>query len=62
MTKETYKIVCMDGSTFIKTFNVKDDESSKDIIETFIYNYNKDKTLLEEMCLYVYDLVDVEIV
>lgn len=62
MTKETYKFVCMDGSTFIKAFNVKDDESSKDIIETFIYNYNKDKTLLEEMCLYDYDLVYFEIV
>lgn len=36
MTKETVKFVCYDGSTFTKDLIVKDDESSIDVIETFI--------------------------
>ena len=28
--------------------------------ETFIYNYNKGKTCLEEMCCYAYQLLTVE--
>lgn len=54
MTKYLVKFVCFDGSTFTKEFIVKDDESLKDIIETFIYNYNKTKTCLEEICSYYY--------
>lgn len=57
MTKDLVKFVCFDGSTFIKEFMVKNDESLKDIIETFIYNYNKTKTCLDEMCCYVYELL-----
>lgn len=64
MTKEIVKFVCFDGTTFTEEFMVKDDESSKDIIETFIYNYNynKGKTCLEEMCCYAYQLLTVEII
>jgi len=54
MTKETVKFVCFDGTTFTKEFLVKD------IIETFIYNHNKGKTCLEEMCCYAYQLLTVE--
>ena len=60
MTRETVKFVCFDGSTFTKEFMVKDNESSKDIIETFIYNYNKGKTCLDEMLCYAYQLLTVE--
>lgn len=60
MTKETVKFVCHDGSTFTKEFMVKDDESSKDIIETFIYNYNKSKSFLDEMLCYTYQFLTVE--
>lgn len=60
MTKETVKFVRYDGLTFTKEFLVKDDESSKDIIETFIYNYNKGKNCLDEMCCYAYQLLTVE--
>ena len=53
MTKETVKFLCFDDTTFTKEFMVKD------IIETFIYNYNKGKTCLVEMC-YAYQLLTVE--
>lgn len=58
MTKLIVKFVCMDGSTFKYDFIVKDDESAKDKIESFIYNYNK--TSLELMCLYVYEILSSE--
>ena len=60
MTKETVKFVCYDGSTFTKDLIVKDDESSIDVIETFIYNYNKTKTCIEEMCCYTYQVLSFE--
>ncbi len=60
MTKLIVKFVCMDGSTFKYDFIVKDDESAKDKIESFIYNYNKNKTSLELMCLYVYEILSSE--
>ena len=59
MTKGTVKFLCFDDTTFTEEFLVKDDESFKDIIETFIYNYNKGKTCLVEMC-YAYQLLTVE--
>lgn len=60
MTRETFKFVRYDGLTFTKEFMVKDNESSKDIIETFIYNYNKSKSCLDEMLCYTYQLLTVE--
>lgn len=60
MTKETYKFICNDGSSFYQTFFVKDDESSKDIIESFIYQYNKTEYRIEKFCPYIYALVAIE--
>lgn len=60
MTKETVKFVCYDGSTFTRDLIVKDDESSIDVIETFIYNYNKTKTTIDEMCCYIYQVLSFE--
>ena len=60
MTKLTVKFTIVDGSNFYQTFFVKDDESSKDIIESFIYNYNKTEYRIEKICPYIYDLVAVE--
>lgn len=42
-TREIVRFKRYDGSIFHRTFIVRDDESSQDIIETFIYNYNKTK-------------------
>lgn len=60
MTKLIVKFLCMDGSTFTYDFIIKDDESAKDKIESFIYNYNKNKSFLELMCLYVYEILSSE--
>ena len=60
LTREIVKFVCYDGETFIKEFIVKDDESSKDIIEGFIYQYNKTKMCLDEMCCNTYHILKSE--
>lgn len=39
-TREIVRFTRFDGSIFHRTFIVRDDESSQDIIEDFIYNYN----------------------
>ena len=52
--------MCYDGETFTKEFIVKDDESSKDIIEGFIYQYNKTKMCLDEMCCNTYHILKSE--
>ena len=36
------------------------DESSQDVIETFIYNYNKTKYKVSEMCNYNYEILEVK--
>lgn len=60
MTREIVKFTRFDGSVFHRTFHVKDNESSQDIIETFIYNYNKTKYKTSEMCSYVYEILEVK--
>lgn len=60
MTREIVKFTRFDGSVFHRTFHVKDNESSQDIIETFIYNYNKTKYKVSEMCSYVYEILQVD--
>lgn len=56
MTREIVKFTRFDGSVFHRTFHVKDNESSQDIIEDFIYNYNK----VSEMCNYNYEVLEVK--
>ncbi len=59
-TREIVRFKRYDGSIFHRTFIVRDDESSQDIIETFIYNYNKTKYKVSEMCSYVYEILQVD--
>lgn len=59
-TREIVRFKRYDGSIFHRTFIVKDNESSQDIIETFIYNYNKTKYKVSEMCSYVYEILQVD--
>lgn len=60
MTREIVKFTRFDGSVFHITFHVKDNESSQDIIEDFIYNYNKTKHKVSEMCNYNYEVLEVK--
>lgn len=60
MTREIVRFTRFDGSVFCRTFIIKDDESSQDIIETFIYNYNKTKYKTSDMVNYNYELLQVE--
>ena len=60
MTREIVRFTRFDGSVFCRTFIIKDDESSQDIIETFIYNYNKTKYKASDMVDYNYELLQVE--
>lgn len=59
-TREIVRFKRYDGSIFHRTFIVRDDESSQDIIETFIYNYNKTNYKVSEMCSYVYEILEVK--
>ena len=59
-TREIVKFTRFDGSVFHRTFHVKDNESSQDIIEDFIYNYNKTKYKVSEMCNYNYEILEVK--
>ena len=58
-TREIVRFTCFDGSVFHRTFIVID-ESSQDVIETFIYNYNKTKYKVSEMCNYNYEVLEVK--
>ena len=60
MTMEIVKFTRFDGSFFHRTFHVKDNESSQDIIEDFIYNYNKTKYKVSEMVNYNYEVLEVK--
>lgn len=55
-TREIVRFKRYDGSIFHRTFIVKDNEISQDIIEDFIYNYNK----VSEMCNYNYEVLEVK--
>lgn len=59
-TREIVRFTRFDGSVFHRTFIVKDDESSQDIIETFIYNYNKTKYKSFDMVNYNYEVLEVK--
>lgn len=59
-TREIVRFTRFDGSVFHRTFIVKDDESSQYVIETFIYNYNKTKYKVSEMCNYNYEILQVD--
>lgn len=60
MTREIVKFTRFDGLVFCRIFIIKDDESSQDIIETFIYNYNKTKYKASDMVNYNYELLQVD--
>lgn len=55
MTKLTVKFMLFDGSNFYQTFFIQDDECAKDIIETFIYEQNKNEYRFGKMCTYNYN-------
>lgn len=57
MIKLTVKFTLVDGSNFYQTFFIKDDERTKEIIETFIYEHNKKEYRFDKMCNYNYDIV-----
>lgn len=59
-TREIVRFTRFDGSVFHRTFIVKDDESSQDVIETFIYNYNKTKYKPSDMVNYNYEVLEVK--
>ena len=60
MTKEHVMFKLINGDRFIHIFMVRPDESSKDVIETYIYNYNQSCYTREEMCNYDYEIYKVE--
>ena len=60
MTREIVRFTRFDGSVFHRTFIVKDDESSQDVIENFIYNYNKTKYKSYDMVNYNYEVLQVD--
>lgn len=60
MTREIVRFTRFDGSVFHRTFIIKDNESSQDVIETFIYNYNKTKYKTSEMVNYNYEILQFE--
>lgn len=59
-TREIVRFTRFDGSVFHRTFIVKDDESFQDVIETFIYNYNKTKYKSSDMVNYNYEVLEVK--
>lgn len=60
MSKVHVMFKLINGDRFIKIFIVSDNESAKDIIDTFIYKYNMVCRFMCERCDYDFEIYKVE--
>ena len=60
MTKIHVMFKLLNGNRFLDILMVRPDESSKDLIETYIYKYNQSCHNLGEQCNYDYEIYKVE--
>lgn len=60
MSKVHVMFKLINGDRFIKIFMVADNESAKDIIDTFLYRYNMVCPFMCERCDYDYEIYKVE--